>query len=241
MPSLVELEKIASTIALSRKAHNRLGLEQGAARSYNVRSLTLKVTKEVLLSTNVRSLVLSDRLFPQVGLTRNALLVLGGSLAVALLAQASVRLPFTPVPITGQTLGVLLVGTLLGSRLGALAVGLYVLEGAAGLPVYAGLKGGLPVLLGPTGGYLLGFVVAAYAVGWLAERRWDRHVFKTVTAMLFGNALIYAVGLPWLGQLVGWESVLNLGLWPFVPGDLLKVALAAALLPSAWRWVRRGE
>jgi len=193
------------------------------------------------MSANARSLVLSDRLFPQVGLTRNALLVLGGSFAVALLAQASVQLPFTPVPITGQTLGVLLVGTLLGSRLGALAVGLYVLEGAAGLPVYAGLKGGLPVLLGPTGGYLLGFVAAAFAVGWLAERGWDRHAFKTVAAMLLGNALIYAVGLSWLGQLVGWDRVLHLGLWPFVPGDLLKVALAAALLPGAWRWVTRGR
>ena len=165
-------------------------------------------------------------------------LILGGSLFVALSAQVAIPLPFSPVPVTAQTLAVLLTGALLGARRGGLCLLAYLIEGAAGLPVFAGGAGGIAHLLGPTGGYLWGFIAAAYVVGLLAERRWDRRMRTTLLAMLFGNAAIYALGLPWLASFVGIDRALLLGLYPFVPGDLLKLALAAVLLPSAWRVLR---
>jgi biotin transport system substrate-specific component len=165
----------------------------------------------------------------------DAALVIGGSLFIALGAQVAVQLPFSPVPITGQTLAVLLVGMLLGSRRGSLSLLAYLAEGLAGLPVFAGGTVGLARLLGPTGGYLVGFIVAAYVTGRLAERGWDRRVGTTILAMLLGNAAIYALGLPWLAAFVGGERALPLGLYPFIPGDLLKLALAAILLPAGWK------
>ena len=166
-------------------------------------------------------------------------LVVGGSLVVAMSAQVAIPLPFSPVPISAQTLAVLLMGALLGSRRGALCLATYVLEGAAGLPVFAGGRGGIVHLLGPTGGYLVGFIAAAFAVGLLAERGWDRRVSTTLLMMLLGNALIYVFGLPWLARFVGGERVLALGLLPFIPGDLLKLTLSAALLPSGWKVLAR--
>jgi biotin transport system substrate-specific component len=165
----------------------------------------------------------------------DAALVVGGSLFIALGAQVAIHLPFSPVPITGQTLAVLLVGMLLGSRRGSLSLLAYLAEGLAGLPVFAGGTAGPARLLGPTGGYLIGFVVAAYIVGLLAERGWDRRVGTTLLAMLLGDATIYALALPWLVVWVGVQQALPLGLYPFVPGDLLKVALAATLLPVGWK------
>jgi biotin transport system substrate-specific component len=162
-------------------------------------------------------------------------LVMGGSLFIALSAQVAIHLPFSPVPVTGQTLAVILVGMLLGSRRGSLALLTYLAEGLAGLPVFAGGTAGLARLLGPTGGYLVGFIVAAYVTGLLAERGWDRRVGTTLLAMLFGNAVIYALGLPWLAAFVGVQRALPLGLYPFIPGDLLKVVLAALLLPAGWK------
>ncbi|GBC83908.1 Biotin transporter BioY [bacterium HR11] len=167
------------------------------------------------------------------------LLVLGGSLFTALMAQVAIPLPFTPVPITGQTLAVLLVGAVLGARRGALSMMAYLAEGLAGLPVFAGGTAGVGRLLGPTGGYLIGFVFAAYVVGRLADRGWDRRPATTALAMLVGNGVIYVFGLPWLAQFVGPAHVFSMGLVPFIPGDLLKVLLAAALLPGAWRLVRQ--
>lgn len=158
-----------------------------------------------------------------------------GSLFVALAAQVAIPLPFSPVPITGQTLAVLLIGALLGSRRGASCVLAYLAEGSLGLPVFAGGAAGLARLFGPTGGYLLGFVVAAYVTGLLAERGWDRRAGTALLAMLLGNGVIYAFGLPWLAVFVGMGRALPLGLYPFVAGDLVKLALAALLLPSGWR------
>jgi len=166
-------------------------------------------------------------------------LVVGGSLVVALSAQVAIPLPFSPVPISAQTLAVLLIGALLGSRRGGLCLATYVLEGAAGLPVFAGGRGGVVHLVGPTGGYLVGFIAAAFAVGLLAERGWDRRVSTTLLMMLLGNALIYVFGLPWLARFVGGQRVLALGLLPFIPGDLLKLTLSAALLPSGWKVLAR--
>ena len=177
-------------------------------------------------------------LWPHVDVKRRALLVLGASLLVALAARVTIPLPFSPVPITGQTFAVLLVGALLGSRAGAAAMLAYLAEGAVGLPVFAGARGGPGVLIGPTAGYLYGFVAAAFVTGWLCERGWDRRVATAALAMLVGNAVIYLFGLPWLAFFVGPDRVLTAGLLPFIPGDLFKVVLAALALPTGWRFVR---
>lgn len=166
-------------------------------------------------------------------------LIIGGSLLITLCAQAKVPLPFSPVPITGQTFAVLMMGALLGARRGSLCVLLYIIQGAMGLPVFA-FGGGPAVLAGPTGGYLAGFVAGAYVTGALAERGWDRRVGTTILAMVLGNICIYTCGLLWLCCLTGiTKAVLTLGLYPFIVGDLLKIVLAAIVLPSAWRLLRK--
>lgn len=166
-------------------------------------------------------------------------LVALGSLVVALSAQAELRLPFTPVPVTLQPFAVLLVGAALGARRGMLALLAYLGEGALGLPVFAGGAAGVAKILGPSGGYLVGFVPAAFVTGFLAERGWDRRFLTTWAAMALGSATLFACGLPWLAQFVGWENVLAAGLWPFVPGDIAKQLAAAVALPGVWRVVRR--
>lgn len=174
--------------------------------------------------------------------------VVAGSALITLAARVAIPLPFSPVPITGQTFAVLLVGAALGSRLGALTVLSYLAEGLAGLPVFAGGTSawspgaaGAPVIVGPTAGYLAGFVLAAFVVGWLAERGLDRHVAGTLFAMALGNVAIYALGLLWLARFVGADRAVPLGLVPFLVGDALKIVLAAVALPAAWRVVGRGR
>jgi len=161
-------------------------------------------------------------------------LIIGGSLFIALSAQVKLHLPFSPVPITGQTFAVLMIGALLGSRRGCLCVLAYIIEGIVGLPVFA-MGGGFAVLLGPTGGYLVGFIAAAYITGLLAERRWDRRVGRTILAMVFGNVAIYGFGLVWLSILIGVKAALVAGLYPFIVGDCLKIILAVVLLPMGWK------
>ncbi|MCX7967633.1 MAG: biotin transporter BioY [Armatimonadetes bacterium] len=159
--------------------------------------------------------------------TAERLMALGvANLLLIVCSQIRIPLPFTPVPITGQTFGVLLLSALLGSRYGTAVVIAYVLEGAVGLPVFAGWKGGIHALFGPTGGYIVGFVFASFAVGWLVELGWSRRTVSTFAALLIGNALIYAFGLPWLAFFVGWHQVLQLGLLPFLPGDFVKLVAA---------------
>jgi biotin transport system substrate-specific component len=174
-------------------------------------------------------------------LLRNAILVVLGS--ALLWASAKIQIPFYPVPMTMQTFMVLVLGMAYGWRLGAATLGLYLLEGAFGLPVFAGTpeKGiGLAYIAGPTGGYLVGFLLAAMACGWLAKRGWDRSVAKTAAAMLVGNVFIYVPGLLWLGTVVGWDKpVLAWGLTPFLLGEMTKLALAAVLLPAIWKRVRQ--
>ncbi len=195
------------------------------------------------MSVDLKNMTLVDAVLPgRVGWTKNILLVGAFASLMPLLAGIAIPLPFTPVPITGQTFGVLLAGALLGPRRGALAMLVYLAEGLAGLPVFAGGTNawspsllGVPVIIGPSAGYLLSFPVAAFAVGVLAERGWDRRFWRAVAMMLVGQAVIYLVGLPWLGAYVGMDRALPLGLLPFFPGDVLKVLLASALLPSAWR------
>lgn len=162
-------------------------------------------------------------------------LIIGGSLLIGLCAHVKVLLPFRPVPVTGQTFAVLMIAALLGARRGCLAVLAYIIEGAAGLPVFA-VGAGPAVLLGPTGGYLFGFIPAVYITGRLAEKGWDRRIGTTILAMVFGNLAIYTFGLFWLSCLTGFNSiVLSLGLYPFIVGDLVKIILAAILLPSGWK------
>lgn len=168
-------------------------------------------------------------------------LIIGGSLLIGLCAQIRILLPFGPVPVTGQTFAVLMIGALLGSRRGGLAVLAYLAEGTAGLPVFA-FGGGAAIFAGPTGGYLIGFLPAAFVTGLLAERGWDRRIGTTGLAMVLGNVVIYACGLFWLCCLMGLSvKVLTVGLFPFIVGDLLKIALAAILLPSGWKLLESAE
>lgn len=170
--------------------------------------------------------------------------VLMALLGTALLTVcAKIQVPFYPVPLTMGTLAVLMIGMTYGWRLATATLLLYMAEGAAGLPVFAGTpeKGiGLAYMMGGTGGYLVGYVMAAAACGWLAERGWDRHFGSTVLVLLIGNALIYVPGLLWLGALFGWDKpILEWGLTPFILGDVVKLALAAALMPLAWSLIRK--
>ena len=168
-----------------------------------------------------------------------AILVLAGSALIAASAWIAVPLPFSPVPVTAQTFAVLLVGSVLGARRGAAAALAYLGEGALGLPVFAGGSGGAHVLAGPTGGYLAGFVAGAWLCGLLAGRGWDRRVVTTVLSMALGNLAILAPGLLWLSRFVGSGRVLALGLAPFLPGDAVKIATAAVMLPLGWKLIAR--
>lgn len=184
---------------------------------------------------------LSDVLFPDRGMARSAALVISLAFSVAVSARVSVPLPFTPVPITGQTFAVLLTGLLLGARLGAGTLALYLMAGVVGLPVFAAspaLPPGLARILGPTGGYLLAYPLAAGMVGWLAERGWDRRVGTALGAAAIGNGIIYVIGVPYLALIahLGLPSAARLGFLPFILGDLFKLGLLALLLPTAWRF-----
>ncbi len=171
---------------------------------------------------------------------RNLALIIVFSLFTALCAQVSIPLWFTPVPITLQTLAVLLTGAALGSKRGALAMVLYVGLGSAHLPVFAGGASGFPIF---TGGYLIGFIVAAFVVGWLCERGLDRSLLTSALAMLPGSLLIYLIGATWLGFALHASASVAIaeGVLPFVVGDLLKLAVATLLLPLAWALVRRAH
>jgi biotin transport system substrate-specific component len=176
---------------------------------------------------------------------RHIFLIVAGTLVIYLAARVSIPVPGSPVPVTGQTFGVLLVGGALGFRRGLASTLLYVGLGLVGLPFFADGKAGLTVLIGSTGGYLVGFVLAAALVGRLAELGWDRRIGGAIGAMLIGNAVIYVVGLPWLAAVGGYDAATAIayGLTPFLVGDAIKLLLAAVVFPAAW-WVvgqRPGE
>ena len=182
---------------------------------------------------------LSTRYFPHTATwLRDLLLIFLGALLVAALAQVIIPLPFTPVPITGQTFAVLLVGATMGSKRGVASLALYTLMGAVGLPFFAGGDSGLAYLSGPTLGYLIGFVVAAYAVGTVAERGLERSVRTSLVPFLIGTLVIYIFGVGWLAILFGVEKALTLGVLPFLVGDALKMVLAALALPAVWKLVK---
>jgi biotin transport system substrate-specific component len=191
------------------------------------------------VSTDPRTLRLA--MFPRSRLLTDAALVALGAGLIAASAQFSIQPPFTPVPITGQTFAVLLVGASYGALRGGFSALLYVLLGIAGAPVYAHGASGWAVITGASGGYLLSYPLVSALTGFLAERRWDRRFSSAVGAMLTGNVLIYLCGLPWLAVVLhtNLEKTLEFGLYPFVPGDLFKLYLAAAALPAAWRFAGR--
>lgn len=170
-------------------------------------------------------------------LLRAAVLIVAGAALTAIAAQLRFNVPWTPVPYTGQTGAVLLVGAALGWRLGATSMLLYVVAGLLGLPVFNGGASGIEQLLGITGGYLVGFVVAAALTGWLAERGWDRSAPGTLALMAIGTLLIYAIGVPVLAVVAGlppWAAITN-GALVFLPWDAAKIIVAAVALPGAWR------
>jgi biotin transport system substrate-specific component len=193
----------------------------------------------------VTATVLTDRVWAppterSKALTRDAVLVLGFALLTAALAQVELRLSFTPVPITGQTLGVLLAGGALGARRGGLSQLLYWGLGLTGLPFYSGSEGGWVNGTGTTLGYFAGFVLAAGLIGHLAERRQDRTLTTSIAAMALGSVVVYICGAAWLAHDLGIPvangetNALSIGVTPFLVGDLLKMAVAGALLPAAW-------
>ena len=190
-----------------------------------------------------RRLVLIDALLDKDdSLFRTFFLILAGSLLLTL--SAKIQVPFYPVPMTLQTLVVLLIGVSFGWRMGFATVLAYLAQGATGLPVFAGTpeKGlGLLYMAGPTGGYLVGFALAAGLTGWLAERGLDRSVIGTAIAMIAGNLVIYVFGLAWLANFVGFEKAVTLGVIPFLFGDLVKIMLATASLPAIWKFLNRGR
>ena len=190
------------------------------------------------LSARAPAGVLVEVFLPRATFAQNVLLVITGSLFVALCAQVSVPLPFSPVPVTGQTFAVLLLGAVFGARRSAAALVLYLAEGAAGLPVFAPFgPPGLARLAGPTGGYLLALPAAAFVLGWLVEAFAGRRAWwRWLVAVLAAEAVIFAAGVGWLklATQTTWAGALGLGLLPFLPGELFKAALVAGLLPASW-------
>lgn len=166
-------------------------------------------------------------------------LVIGFSLLTALSAQ--IVIPIGPVPITGQTFAVLLTGALLGSRLGAITMIVYLIEGASGLPFFAGGMSGLPHLLGPTGGYLVAFPAAAFITGAFAEHGWDRRFLTAAAAMAIGSVVIMFCGLLWFSYVTHTSplAAFQFTTMKFIPGDIVKITLAAAVLPTGWKLIRR--
>lgn len=189
------------------------------------------------MQTTIPSRVIAGAVLPR-DHTATLALVVSFALLTALAAQVRIALPFTPVPITGQTVAVLLSGAVLGRVAGAASQGLYLLLGLV-FPFYAGGASGWSYASGATGGFLVGFIVAAWVVGVLAERHQDRTIVTAIPAFLTGSIVIYLFGIPWLANVAGvpWTRAVELGLAPFVLGDLAKAVLAGAMLPAAWKLV----
>jgi biotin transporter BioY len=198
------------------------------------------IQKELVLmkiSDNGTSLV--HAAIPQTTIYTDVVLALGFACLTA--ASAQVSFWIGPVPVSGQTFAVLLAGAVLGSRLGALSQLSYLLIGLTGIPFWFSMGGvpGIARLIGPTGGYLLGFIACAYVVGLLVERGWGKNVFKAVVAMILGSMVMYICGLSWLSHYVSDSLLLQTGLYPFVVGDAIKIVAAAMLIPSGWMLLRR--
>lgn len=209
--------------------------------------MTITVPRLDRLPAHERGITIADFLVPirlseGIGVrVRHLALILAGALLIAVSAQVRFYIPNDPIPVTGQTFAVLLAGGALGFRRGIASTALYLLLGLVGLPVFAGGRNGVEVVMGVSGGYIVGFILAAAIVGRLAELGWDRNLLGSVGAMVLGSGVIYVVGVPWLavsaGQPFDW-AIAN-GLQPFVLGDALKIGLAAVAFPAAWWLVGR--
>ena len=188
---------------------------------------------------SAQAATLIDAVIPGSGVLREAALILSFACITAMCAQVSFWIG--PVPITGQTFGAILAGAVLGSRRGALSQLSYLLVGATGLPFWFALGGpiGIGRLIGPTAGYLYGFVIQAFVIGWLMENGWSRKVYKIIAAMLLGEVVLYSCGLSWLAAFVPADKLLQSGLYPFIIGDLVKIVFASAALPAGWAIVDR--
>lgn len=184
-----------------------------------------------------RQSVMIETIWARPGFGREVVLILAGCILIALSAQLQFMLPLSPVPITGQTFAVLLLGALYGSKRGLATTLTYITLGVVGLPVFAGGAFGAARLIGPTAGYLAGFIPAAFVVGLLSERGWGRKTWTAAASMLIGNGIIYMAGILWLSRFVGWQAVLSTGFLPFLVGDALKITLATILLPTGWRLI----
>lgn len=178
-------------------------------------------------------------LFPKSTLLTNSALALGGVAFLALMAQLALPIPGSPVPVTGQTLGALLIGASYGRALGASTFALYLGIGVAGAPVFSQQGHGIAKLVGPTGGYLIGMFLATIALSFLASKKWDKKIHTAIISMAIGQVLIFVPGLIWLQQSTGkdWSWTVNAGLTPFIFGEILKLAIAATALPTLWRVV----
>lgn len=187
----------------------------------------------------IRLPVLADHVWRGSGLGRSAALVIGGSLALAL--SAKIQVPFWPVPMTMQSLVVLLLGIAYGSRLAAATVLAYLLEGLVGLPVFAGAVAGPAYMAGPTGGYLFGFLLGAACIGWLAERGWDRTLVGAFAAMALGHVILFVPGVLWLAFLFGWAKAVAVGVAPFVTATICKTALGVAMMAAFWSLIGRQQ
>ena len=184
---------------------------------------------------------LRTSLIPRSTALSNAVLVVSGVLGLAVLAQIAIPVPGSPVPVTGQTLGVLILGTAYGSTLGVTTFGLYLLAGIAGAPVFANSGQGLDRIVGATGGYLIGMLVATFVLGQLARFRLDQNFLTALPSMLIGTITTFSFGLVWLHQYTGqsWDWTIKAGLTPFIVGEVLKIAIAGTSLPVVWRFLKR--
>ena len=181
-------------------------------------------------------MILTKQLIKSKSLTVNLVLTFSGSLLLALLARLSIPVPFSPVPITGQTFGILFLGAVLGSRIGTLSIIMYISEGLIGLPVFAGGSMGFLYLLGPTGGYLIGFIPAVYLVGYLSERGWLNNFTFAFLTMIIGTTIIFIFGISWLAITAGFKTALSIGFYPYLPGAAVKIILATGIVYSINRF-----
>lgn len=190
---------------------------------------------------SISTISLRSAVFPRSSALNNVLFVTTGTLFLAGLAQISLPVPGSPVPVTGQTLGVLLIGTSYGATLGLSTLLAYLLAGIAGAPVFAHGSHGFAQITGATGGYLVGMLVASFVVGALAGRKWDQRIRTAIPTMLLGNAIIFSFGLFWLHAFAGkdWSWTLAAGFTPFIIGEVLKIAIAGTSLPLVWRFVQK--
>ena len=186
------------------------------------------------MKVSTARLALIDALISRRSLLLDVVLVLGFACLTAACAQVSFWIG--PVPVSGQTFGVLLAGAFLGSQRGALSQLSYLAIGATGTPYWFALGGppGIARLIGPTGGFLIGFVAVAFVVGWLMEKSWDRKIWTSIIAMLIGSITLYIFGLSWLANFVPQSSLLQAGLYPFIIGDLIKLIMAALVIRGGW-------